>query len=58
MLMKKVVNLYWVDWYKDGFCYRSTSNCKWEDVLKCKKVAKMLGEKITYEKYDTIVYEY
>jgi hypothetical protein len=56
--MKKVVNLYWVDWYKDGFCYRSTSNCKWEDVLNCKRVAKRLGEKITYEKYDKIVYEY
>lgn len=56
--MKKVVNLYWVNWYYKGYCYRSTSNCKWEDVQRLRRVAKLLGEKITYEKYDEIVYEY
>lgn len=43
-------NLYWVDVYSNGFCYRSVSNCTWEDVKELRKVAKLLGETIKYEK--------
>ena len=49
----KKVNIYSVDWIHSGFCYRTTMGCTWEDVLDCKRVAKELGEKIKYEKYDT-----
>ena len=52
--MKKIVRsgknivrktkIYSVDWLRDGFCYRTTIECKWEDVLECKKVARVLGE--------------
>jgi hypothetical protein len=52
--MKKVVNLYCVNWYSNGFCYRTTMNCKWEDVQRLRRVAKSLGETITYEKYDQL----
>jgi hypothetical protein len=27
--------------------------CTWEDVKDCKRTAKLLGEKIEYEHYDT-----
>ena len=53
------VKIYDVDWFlSNGFNYRTTTRCKWEDVLDCKRVAKMLGETIKYEHVDTIVYEY
>lgn len=41
--------LYWVNWYRNGHCYRSTSNVDWDGVRKYKKIAKVLGETITYE---------
>lgn len=51
--------IYNVDWYlSNGFCYRTTTKCKWADVLQCKKVAAMLGETIKYEHVDTIIDEY
>jgi len=44
-------NLYYVDWYTEGgFCYRTTSNCTWSDVLACKRQAKWLGETIKYSR--------
>lgn len=43
-------NVYWVNWYRNGFCYRSTSDVDWKGVQKFKKLAKELGETITYEK--------
>lgn len=47
----KQPNLYYVDWYTEGgFCYRTTSNCTWADVLACKRQAKWLGETIKYSK--------
>ena len=53
-IKKKKVKLYWVDWYRGDWCYRSTSNCRWDDVLECKRRAKQLGERIEYSHYDTI----
>lgn len=53
-IKKKKVKLYWVDWYHGDWCYRSTSNCRWNDVLECKRKAKQLGERIEYSHYDTI----
>jgi hypothetical protein len=32
--------------------------CTWEDVKECKRTAKLLGETIKYEHYDTKVDEY
>lgn len=47
----KQPNLYYVDWYTEGgFCYRTTSNCTWADVLACKRQAKWLGETIKYSR--------
>ena len=57
-LIKKV-KYYSVDWYNSsGFCYRTTTNCTWNDVLECKRTAKMLGEKIKYEHTHTREYDY
>ena len=42
---------YWVDWYTPGgFCYRSTHGVTMEQVREMKKIAKVLGETIKYEK--------
>ena len=41
---------YWVDWYRDGWCYRSTHGATWEHVKEMKKLAKALGETIKYTK--------
>lgn len=40
---------YWVNFYCNGFCYRSVSDADWEGVKRYKKLAKLLGETITYE---------
>lgn len=56
MARKKIVRktkIYSVDWIHNGFCYRTTMGCTWEDVKDCKRTAKLLGEKIEYEHYDT-----
>ena len=34
---------YEVDWYRNGFCYRTTTNVTWEGVKDMKKIAKLLG---------------
>lgn len=47
--MKKNVT-YWVDWYCNGFCYRSTHGVTWDEVKEMKKLAKLLGETIKYTK--------
>ena len=54
-MKKKVVKtkIYSVDWIHNGFCYRTTMGCTWEDVKQCKSTAKLLGETIKYEHYDT-----
>lgn len=54
-MKKKVVRtkIYSVDWVRNGFCYRTTMGCTWEDVKQCKRTAKLLGETIKYEHYYT-----
>ena len=48
--MKKQTT-YWVDCYTPGgFCYRSTHGVTMEQVREMKKIAKVLGETIKYEK--------
>lgn len=42
--------LYWVHWYSNGFCYRSTHSVTKEGVKEARKLAKILGEKIEVEK--------
>ena len=55
----KKVKLYWVDWYNSsGFCYRSSRDLTWADVLQCKRTAKQLGETIKYEHFRTVEYDY
>ena len=50
--------IYAVDWYCNGFCYRTTTGCTWEDVKRMRRVAKDIGDTIKYEVIDTIVYKY
>ena len=54
-MKKKIVKtkIYSVDWIKNGFCYRTTMECTWEDVKNYKRIAKLLGEKIKYQHYRT-----
>ena len=55
-MARKIVRktkIYSVDWIRNGFCYRTTMGCTWEDVKDCKRTAKLLGETIEYEHYDT-----
>ena len=56
--IKRKTKIYLVNWLHDGFCYRTTMGCTWEDVKDCKRQAKLMGEKIEYEHYDTKVDEY
>ena len=42
--------LYWVDWYRDGYCYRSSHSVSKEELKECRRMAKMLGEKLVIEK--------
>ena len=41
--------LYWVHWYRNGFCYRSTHSVPKNELSNCRKMAKMLGEKLVIE---------
>ena len=47
--MTKERKLYWVNWYRNGYCYKSTSNVPYDGVKEYKKLAKSLGETIDYE---------
>jgi hypothetical protein len=47
--MSKAEKKYWVNWYKDGFCYRSTHSVPKSEIKEMRKLAKMLGEKIEVE---------
>lgn len=51
-LIKKT-KIYSVDWYRGDWCYRTTTECTWQDVLECKRTAKLLGEKVKYQHYRT-----
>lgn len=52
------VKYYTVDWYSNGFCYRTTRGCDMEAVKDCKRTAKLLGETIKYELEKVVNYEY
>lgn len=47
--MAKKKKLYWVNWYRNGYCYRSTSDVDWDGVREFKKLAREWGETIDYE---------
>lgn len=49
---------YTIHWLQNGFCYRTTLDCPWSEVLRAKKVARQLGEEIRYEYEKTITWEY
>lgn len=50
--------IYSVNWYSNGFCYRTTTGCDWEDVKRFRKIAKTIGETISYEVAETRAYRY
>lgn len=54
----KNIKKYDVDWIRNGFCYRTTTNCTFEQVKECRRTAKLLGEKIEYTYSHTEKYEY
>lgn len=60
MARKKVVKvrIYTVNWYSNGFCYRTTRGCDMDAVKNCKRTAKLLGETIKYELERIETYEY
>jgi hypothetical protein len=41
--------IYSVDWYYNGFCYRTTTGCTWEDVKIFRAKAKLIGDTIKYK---------
>ena len=47
--MARKQKIYSVNWYSNGFCYRTTTNCSWEDVQSIKRTAKLIGETVKYE---------
>ena len=47
--IKRKTKIYNVDWICNGFCYRTTMGCDWKAVKDCKRIAKLLGEKIEYQ---------
>lgn len=55
---KLTYNLYYINFIKDGFCYRTSHSATWKDVLRHKKLAKLLGETIEYEFQEKVVVEY
>ena len=48
---------YNIDWIKNGFCYRTTTDCPYSYVKKARRLAKALGETIKVEHYRTLKYE-
>jgi hypothetical protein len=56
--IKKKIKIYSVDWYRGDWCYCTTMGCTWEDVKECRQQAKLMGETIKYEHYDTRIDEY
>lgn len=43
---------YWVDFYTSGgHCYKSVYDVTYDNVLRFKKLAKLLGETIKYEEF-------
>ena len=48
---------YNIDWIKNGFCYRTTTDCPYSYVKNARRVAKALGETIKVEYCRTLKYE-
>ena len=57
-MAKKTVKIYAVDWYYNGYRYRTTTGCTWADVQDLRRVAKSIGETIKWEVIGTQTYEY
>ena len=55
---KKTVKIYAVDWYYNGYRYRTTNGCTWEDVQDLRRQAKAIGEPVKWEVIGTKTYEY
>ena len=54
-MARKIVrkkNIYDVDWYRGNWCYRTTTGCDWETVKRYRQLAKLMGERIEYQKTD------
>lgn len=49
---------YTINWYRDGFCYRTTRDCPKDYVDSCKVTARLLGEKVKVELERIVKYEY
>jgi hypothetical protein len=47
-----------VDWYYNGYRYRTTTGCTWEDVQDLRRQAKAIGETVKWEVIGTKTYEY
>lgn len=56
--IKKTVNIYAVDWYYNGYNYRTTTGCTWKDVQELRRQAKAIGETVKWEVMGTKTYEY
>ena len=41
--------LYWVHWYRNGFCYRSTHSVPRSELKDYRRMAKLLGETLMIE---------
>ena len=48
---------YNIDWIKNGFCYRTTTDCPYSYVKNARQTAKALGETIKVEYCRTLKYE-
>ena len=56
--IKKTVKIYAVDWYYNGYNYRTTTGCTWKDVQELRRQAKAIGETVKWEVIGTKTYEY
>lgn len=59
--MKKrflTIKKYDIHWYCGTHCYRTTSNCTFEQVQESRKIAKVIGDTIKYEYSHTEKIEY
>lgn len=52
------VKYYTVNWYQNGFCYRTTRGCNIDAVKNYKRIAKLLGETLKYELEKVVNYKY
>ena len=49
---------YNINWFRNGFCYRTTMDCPYSYVKNARQVAKALGETIKVEYCRTLKYEF